>query len=257
VEKMNDQYQIELNKLTLSEIVNSNFKAAAVFEKYNLDFCCGGNVRVSEACAKKGLSTDGIIKELRLLEKVNNVEDKFHEWDLDFLIDYIVHNHHAYINKMIPVLSTHTQKIATVHGKNHPELLETASIFSRVYKDLRQHMMKEEQILFPFIKQLVFSKRKGTKSEAPFFGTVKNPIRMMEAEHQAAGDEMYGIRNLTTNYNIPEDACNTYRVTMQELKDFEQDLHKHVYLENYILFPKSVELEAELLPLQNQNKNPL
>jgi len=248
VENNRNEYYVDtLNKLTLSEIVSSDFRAAAVFEKYNLDFCCGGNIPVSEACAKKGLDSDGIIKELRSLENGNKQDDKFQEWNLDFLIDYIVNNHHAYINKMIPVLSAHTQKIAIVHGKNHPELIETASSFSRVYKDLRQHMMKEEQMLFPFIKQLVFVKRKGGKTEAPYFGTVKNPIRMMEAEHRAAGDEMSGIKKLTSNYSIPEDACNTYKVTMQELKDFEEDLHKHVYLENYILFPKSAALEAELL----------
>ena len=108
-------------------------------------------------------------------------------------------------------------------------------------------MMKEEQILFPFIKQLVNAKRNGKKAEAPYFGTVKNPIRMMEAEHQSAGDEMYDIRTFTNGYSIPDDACNTYSVTMQELKDFEEDLHKHIYLENYILFPNAVDLEQELL----------
>ncbi len=236
-----------MRDLTLSQIVNSNFRAAAIFEKYNLDFCCGGNVPVKEACEKKGLDSALVYDELRSLYDDHRPDNKFEEWHLDFLIDYIVNNHHAYILRMIPVLSAHTQKIASVHGKNHPELLMVADSFSRVYKDLRQHMIKEEQILFPFIKQLVKTKRSNKRSEAPFFGSVKNPIKMMEAEHQAAGDEMHEIRNLTNNYQIPEDACNTYAVTMQELKEFEEDLHKHVYLENYILFPKSIELETELV----------
>ncbi len=233
--------------MTLSEIVSKDFKAAAVFEKYNLDFCCRGNKPVTEACREMGLDSSSVIRELKSAsERVGNNE-KYNDWDLDFLIDYIINNHHTYVARMIPVLSEHTRKIASVHGENHPELIRVAESFDRVYKDLKQHMMKEEQILFPFVKQLVKAKNNGTKSEPPFFGTVKNPIGMMEAEHQAAGDELHEIRRLTGNYNIPEDACNTYRVTMRELRDFEEDLHKHVYLENYILFPKSVDLEQELL----------
>ncbi len=237
----------ELSGLTLSEIVTQNFKAAAVFEKYNLDFCCGGKKPVSEACREKGLNSSEVLEELRSINSSGSRADNYNEWEADFLIDYIVNNHHAYINKMIPVLSAHTQKIATVHGENHPELLKVAESFGKVYKELKQHMMKEEQILFPFVKQLAAAKRNGRKTEAPYFGTVKNPIRMMEAEHQSAGDEMYEIRTLTEDYAIPDDACNTYSVTMQELKDFEEDLHKHIYLENYILFPKAVDLEQELL----------
>ena len=237
----------EFSGLTLSEIVTQNFKAAAVFEKYNLDFCCGGKKPVSEACREKGLNSSKVIEELRAIKITGSREDNYADWESDFLIDYIVNNHHAYINRMIPVLLAHTQKIASVHGKNHPELLKVAESFGKVYKELKQHMMKEEQILFPFIKQLVTAKRNGRKAEAPYFGTVKNPIRMMEAEHQSAGDEMYDIRTFTNGYSIPDDACNTYSVTMQELKDFEEDLHKHIYLENYILFPNAVDLEQELL----------
>lgn len=243
----NKYYSNDFQKLTLSQIVNSNFRAASVFEKYNLDFCCGGSILVNEACKKKGLDSSMIFNELQLLENSNSQTNKFDGWSLDFMIDYIINNHHAYITKMIPVLAAHTQKVASVHGKNHPEMIEAANSFERIYKDLKQHMMKEEQILFPFIKRLVIAKTNGIKVEKPYFGSIKNPIKMMEAEHQSAGDEMNEIRKLTNNYFIPEDACNTFTVTMQELKEFEEDLHKHVYLENYILFPKSVSLEAELL----------
>jgi len=237
----------DYSKLTLSEIVTQDYKAAAVFEKYNLDFCCGGNKPVSEACKEKGLDSSAVIEDLKSIRNKSGNTDKYDTWGLDFLIDYIVNNHHTYVNKMIPLLSAHTQKIAAVHGKNHPELIAVAGRFGRVYKDLRQHMLKEEQILFPFIKQLVGTKNRGGRAETPYFGTVKNPIRMMEVEHQAAGDEMHEIRHLTDNYTIPDDACNTYSIAMLELKDFEEDLHKHVYLENYVLFPRSVELEEKLL----------
>jgi regulator of cell morphogenesis and NO signaling len=246
-EKRNAYIEQDFRNLTLSEIVTKNFKTAGVFEKYNMDFCCGGDKSVSKACEEKGLDSSVLIEELKAVKDKNVDVEKYTEWSLDFLIDYIVNNHHSYVKRMIPVLSAHTQKIASVHGKNHPELEQVTISFERVYKDLKHHMMKEEQILFPFVKQLVNAKKNGTKSEAPYFGSVKNPIRMMEAEHQAAGDELYEIRNLTNNYLVPDDACNTYSVTMQELKDFEEDLHKHVYLENYLLFPKSIELEKELL----------
>lgn len=237
----------DFSKLTLSQIVAKDYKAAAVLEKYNLDFCCGGDKPVTEACYEKGLDTPSVIRELQTVTERNGRTEKFDDWNLDFLIDYIINNHHTYVAKMIPVISEHTRKIASVHGENHPELIRVAESFDRVYKDLKQHMMKEEQILFPFVKQLVKAKNNGSNTEPPFFGTVKNPIGMMEAEHQAAGDELHEIRRLTNNYEIPNDACNTYRATMQELKDFEEDLHKHVYLENYVLFPKAVDLEQELL----------
>jgi regulator of cell morphogenesis and NO signaling len=147
---------------------------------------------------------------------------------------------------MIPVIAAHTQKVASVHGENHPETIAIAKHFSVVYKDLKQHMMKEEQMLFPFIKYLSKAEQKKSSAERPFFGTVKNPIKMMEIEHQNAGDELSGIRDLSDNYTPPDDACNTYKVCYQELKEFEEDLHQHVHLENNILFPKSILLEDKI-----------
>jgi regulator of cell morphogenesis and NO signaling len=248
MEHVNNNFLItDFSEHTLSQIVSADYKSAAIFEKYNLDFCCGGNKLIKDACDEKGLNSVEILEEIN--SKKNNDANtmNFNDWNLDFLTDYIVNNHHSYVTRMIPVITSHTQKIASVHGGNHKELIEVAKSFERIYKELKQHMMKEEQILFPFIKQLASCLIKGKSSEAPFFGTVKNPIRMMEAEHQAAGDEMYEIRNLTKNYAIPEDACETYKAAMNELKEFEEDLHKHIYLENYILFPKAVKLENELV----------
>lgn len=233
---------------TIAEIVKENFKTAAVFEKYNLDFCCRGNKLLDEACKEKDLDTSKVVNELVDLKNGSSSSDnKYTEWELDFLVDYIVNNHHHYVKQMIPVISAHTNKVASVHGENHPETIEIAKKFSVVYKELKQHMMKEEEILFPFIKQLVKFKKQKSAAEAPYFGSVRNPIRMMELEHQAAGDEFFGIRELTNNYTPPDDACNTYSVCYQELKDFEQDLHKHIHLENNILFPKSIELEKQML----------
>ncbi len=234
--------------LTLSEIVTKNSRAANVFEKYNLDFCCGGSKLFSAACSEKGLDTAVIAKELKNTgaSDLNN-SARFEEWELDFLVDYIVNNHHGYVRRMIPSISTHAEKVASAHGKNHPETLETAKIFESVQKDLKQHLMKEEQILFPYIKQLVKVKNGISKFERPYFGSVANPIKMMEAEHENAGEGLYEIRKLSGNYTLPEDACATFTALYSELKEFEADLHKHVHLENNILFPKSMELESVLI----------
>ncbi len=234
--------------MTLQEIVKNDFQTASVFEKYNLDFCCRGNKTIINACSDQNINAEAVVNDLtEIFEKKNRDLPHFDEWELDFMIDYIINNHHKYILRMIPIISMHLEKVASVHFENHPEMVEAAKIFSVVYKDLKQHMIKEEQILFPFIKQLVKAKRNNSKAELPYFGTVKNPIRMMIKEHETAGDDLYKIRDLTNNYAIPLDACSTFEVSLKELQEFEEDLHKHVHLENNILFPKSVKLEEELI----------
>ena len=233
--------------LTLSEIVTVNFRAAVVFEKYGLDFCCNGKKPVEQACSEKNLDSSAIMAELANLRNGEAHKDtKFDEWHLDFLIDYIVNNHHNYVIRMLPVISAHAQKVASVHGKNHPETIPVAKIFSAIDLEMKHHMMKEEKILFPHIKYLVKNKNEGLTVESPYFGTIKNPIAMMEKEHQSAGNGMHDIRSLTNNYEIPADACNTFKVYLQELKEFEEDLHKHIHLENNILFPKAILLEENL-----------
>ncbi|MGA7159791.1 MAG: iron-sulfur cluster repair di-iron protein [Bacteroidota bacterium] len=232
----------------LKDIVIEDFHTAAVFEKYALDFCCHGGKTIDEACREKGIEASSVLSELENLNvKSEDSSPRFGDWDSDFLIDYIVKNHHSFVSRMIPVLRTHTQKIASVHGARHPEVIKIADHFNTVANDLQQHMQKEEVVLFPFIKELARAKKAGQNTVRPPFGTVGNPIRMMEAEHQAAGDEMNAIRKLSNSYTVPEDACTTYRVTYQELHDFEMDLHQHVHLENNILFPKAILLESELL----------
>lgn len=238
----------DIQTLSIKDIVTQNFHAAAIFEKYSLDFCCRGGKTIHDACEEKKIDSNPLIYELAVLENENDSSGmRFAEWEPDFLITYIIQNHHAYVTKMIPVLYTHTQKIAAVHGSNHPELLQIAKHFETVAIEMQQHMKKEEQVLFPFINTL-YSARKIEDTEfRSHFGSVQSPIRMMEAEHRHAGDELYAIRSLSNNYAIPDDACTTYRVSFQELQDFELDLHRHVHLENNILFPKAIKLENEIL----------
>ena len=239
--------EIELANFTLADIVRDNFHTAAVFEKYNLDFCCNGKRTLADACKEKEINPENIISEI---EEMNlsfaEKEIKPDEWNLDYLIDYIINNHHSYVNRMLPVISAHTQKIASVHGINHPSLKKVAEIFSAINNEMKHHMMKEEKILFPHIKVLVKAAANGGKTDKPYFGTIKNPIAMMETEHQSAGDGMFEIKKLTNNFTPPADACETFKITLKELKEFEKDLHKHVHLENNILFPKAIELENEM-----------
>ncbi|HTY39076.1 MAG TPA: iron-sulfur cluster repair di-iron protein, partial [Bacteroidota bacterium] len=222
-----------------------------VFEKYSLDFCCRGGRSVEEACKEKGIEPSVIFQELGHLRTSSAAEtSRFFLWPTEFLVDYIITNHHAYVASMIPVLAAHTQKVASVHGERHPEVITIAAVFAGVAEELTRHMKKEELMLFPYIKHLALSARTGSAVQPPPFGSAQNPIRMMMQEHQVAGDELYDIRKLSNSYTPPEDACTTYKVTYQELQEFERDLHQHVHLENNILFPAAVKLEAGLLGQQ-------
>lgn len=229
-------------KNTLAEIAAGDFRTAAVFNKYGLDFCCGGKKTIEEACSKKGLDSEAIVDEL--LKAITNDSDHLHfnDWSADFLADYIVNNHHAYTKRIIPLILKHSEKAARVHGKTHPELIEIYDIFSNVAEEMNAHMAKEERILFPFIKKLA----SGANDDfTPPFGSVTNPISVMVHEHNDTGDAMAKINELSSNYNTPEDLCETCRILYRELNDFEQDLHIHVHLENNILFPMAIKLEGK------------
>lgn len=238
---------IDANTTLIRDLVANDFRTAAVFQKYGLDFCCGGGRPIAEAAIAKGVDPAALIVDLEAVTlSPMNGTPKFNSWEPDMLIDYIVANHHAYVKETLPTTLMHVQKVARVHGENHPEVIAIAAAFTRVAQELSQHMQKEEMMLFPFIKSLVAARRNGGAAPRPPFGSVANPIRMMELEHQSAGDEMEEIRTLSSGYAPPEDACTTYRVAYQELHAFELDLHQHVHLENNILFPKAVLLEEEL-----------
>lgn len=238
----------DLHTLSIKDIVMQNFHAAAVFEKYSLDFCCRGGKNIHDACSEKNIDPQTVLAELSALDKeTESTGLRYTEWEPDFLVNYILQNHHSYVRKMIPVLYAHTQKIAAVHGSNHPELNAIAHHFETVAVEMQQHMNKEEQVLFPFIAALRNAQKNNQPYALPHFGSVLNPIRLMEQEHEHAGDEMYAIRELSNNYSVPDDGCTTYRVTFQELRDFELDLHRHVHLENNVLFPKAVKMENEVL----------
>jgi len=233
-------------EMTVREIVASDFRTAEVFQRHGIDFCCKGNRSIEEACRSGGVNLERVLREVAAITATpGSGGPRFNSWDLSTLVTYIQVNHHEFVRRTIPVLLTHTQKVAKVHGESHTELREVARLFTVVAEDMTSHMAKEEHILFPYIVALEEASVAGRGAPASPFGTVRNPIRMMEMEHESAGDSMARIRQLTSGYAIPEGACTTYRVCLQELEAFERDLHEHVHLENNILFPRALRLESE------------
>jgi regulator of cell morphogenesis and NO signaling len=247
-------WQVRITKLTpeqgqtIGELVAKDYRKAEIFKKYGLDFCCGGKKSVARACSEKGIDAAQVEKELNALTEspVSRSQD-FAAWDLSFLADYIENTHHTYVRESLPALTEYTTKIARVHGQRHPELVAVAQHFAAVAAELTSHMPKEERILFPYIRQLNQAAKAGTTMERPGFGTIQNPINMMEMEHEAAGNSMEAIRELTGGYTVPADGCTTYRLAFAKLQEFEADLHEHIHLENNILFPKALELEQQVL----------
>jgi regulator of cell morphogenesis and NO signaling len=234
-----------IKEITVGELAAQDYKKVEVFKKYGVDFCCGGKKTLSKVCKDKGINQEQLEKELHQAEISTRLPSQdYNTWNLDFLADYIVQTHHNYVIKAMPLIFEYSQRVAKVHGAEHPETIEVASIFVKIMGELNRHMMKEENILFPYIKQL----SKSNKSESqPPFGTVQNPIRMMEHEHDIVGEMMENIRNVTSNYTLPADACNSFRYAYAKLQEFEEDLHQHIHLENNILFPKAIDLENELV----------
>jgi len=246
-------WEVKITKLTpaegetVGELVAKDYRKAQVFKKYGIDFCCGGKKSVKQVCEEKGISQEQLEQELNGSSDTGNRETEYEKWELSFLADYIVNQHHKYVREAIPALYEYTSKIARVHGQRHPELVEVAKHFTNVANELESHMPKEERVLFPYIKQLDEAKKNGNKMKPAAFGSIQNPINMMEMEHEHAGGELEAIRRLTNDFTLPADACATYTVAFKKLQEFEDDLFRHIHLENNILFPRAIELEKEVV----------
>lgn len=232
----------------IGELVAKDYRTASVFKKYSIDFCCQGNRTIEEACEKKNIDTKKVLEDLvAMMEAKSESTTDYQSWPLDLLADYIEKKHHRYVQEKTLEIQPYLDKICKVHGERHPELLKIKEEFNASAGELAAHMKKEELILFPFIRKMTKAKLENAKVDAAHFGTVKNPIQMMMNEHTVEGHRFMKIEELTNNYTPPQDACNTYRVSFALLKEFEQDLHLHIHLENNILFPKAIEIEKELI----------
>jgi len=228
----------------IGQFVADDYRTAAIFSKYKIDFCCNGSRTIEEACEKNGLDSNMILDELHsVLNASTNQSIDYKSWPLDLLVEYIEKKHHRYVEEKIPVLRQFLDKLCRVHGERHPELIIINELFTASSGELAAHMKKEELILFPFIKKMVKAKLENGTIQSPPFGTVENPISMMMEEHDNEGERFRQIAKLTDDYNPPADACNTYKVTFAMLDEFEKDLHLHIHLENNILFPEALKLE--------------
>ncbi|SRX55117.1 iron-sulfur cluster repair di-iron protein [Aequorivita sp. CIP111184] len=235
-----------LQERTVADVVTENIKAAHIFKKYGIDFCCGGGISIKRACEKAKINPDILETELLSLDSVPDRASDYNSWKLDFLTDHIINLHHGYVEESSPLLLQYSKRVNHVHGHHYTELGEIEILVKKVVQTLAAHMKKEELILFPFIKKLVKAEREGSEIPSIHFGTVENPIKMMEEEHEEAGEILRRIAVLSNNFTPPQGACNTYRAFYSKLDEFEQDLHQHVHLENNILFPKALNLEKIL-----------
>jgi regulator of cell morphogenesis and NO signaling len=233
---------------TIGEIVANDYRKAQVFKNFGIDFCCGGKKTISEVCEKKGINPDEVERQLAAVkgEASTNSESDFQNWDLGFLSDYIINTHHRYVRDNTAFITEIARKVARVHGDKHPELFEVARLFERIGNDLTLHMVKEEKILFPFIKELAQVYNSGGMLPSANFAKISGPIQMMDAEHEQVGGDFETIRTITSNYQLPEDACSSYTILFKKLEEYESDLHRHVHLESNILFPKAIQLEKDL-----------
>ena len=232
-----------IENLSLAKIVTLKPQAAVVFEKYNLDFCCGGKQTLAKSVADNSERLQIITKELNELfvEVEGTSAVNFNEISLSDLIVYILNTHHQFVRKNLPLIEMHLLKSMNKHGERHPSLIKIAALFNEVKQEMEDHMAKEEEVLFPRIMAMETAFKAGIKSDAAI--QLLAPIHVMEEEHEAVGKMLDEIRKLSWNYSPPMDACTTFRLSFEELKMFEEDLHIHVHLENNILFPRSIEMQ--------------
>ena len=225
---------------TIGEIVAADFRTAKVFENHGIDFCCGGKVALAAACTEKGLDLVTITSELETVQsEPAERSQNYSSWALPFLADYIVNTHHLYLKENDDQIAAYAQKIAAVHGAHHPEVIQIATIFDKIATDMAVHLKEEEEVFFPAVKRVDAARIAGNTPDAKDRETIRADLLKLQREHEEIGDAVHTIRHLSKEYAIPGDVCNTFMITYQKLKEFENDLHKHVHLENNILFPKA------------------
>jgi len=232
-----------MSTLTIGDVVAKDYRTAQVFEKYGIDFCCGGNIALATACQEKGIDPQELGRELgKALDQPIDRSQNYAAWELPFLADYIVNTHHVYLKENTSVIAAYARKIAQVHGAHHPEVIEIAAIFDKIAADMELHLIEEEEKLFPAIRKIDALKKAGAAHDAKDVEELRALLETLGHDHDEIGAAIHEIRRLAKDYAIPADVCNTFMVTYEKLNEFEDDLHKHVHLENNILFPKAGKL---------------
>lgn len=234
---------------TVREVVLEFPEATRIFERLGIDYCCGGNKSLEDACSAANLPVEQVLDSLKEAEQTIRTNREDHNWQSEPLADLISHikrTHHKYTREEIARLEPLLEKVRSVHGKNHPELQHVQTVFCGMAQELLTHMMKEEMVLFPYLVRLEESVIQKEPVLPPPFGTVQNPVAMMMREHDSAGDALRALRIASAGYTLPPDSCVSYQTLYKTLADFEADLHTHIHLENNILFPRAIEMEQSL-----------
>lgn len=225
---------------TVGQLVAERASRAKVFERFGIDYCCGGKMSIADACQRKGIDPTSVIAALDAVDAALGAQSAERDWaalPVEELVLHVLNTHHAFLREAMPRLSFLTSKVARVHGDDHPELHEVAGTFGKFHAEMDAHMAKEENVLFPIIVGLAT----GREVAGP---PVHMPIMVMEGEHDTAGADLAAINRLTNGYAIPEGACNSYRAMLDGLRELELDTHQHIHLENNVLFPRALALAA-------------
>jgi regulator of cell morphogenesis and NO signaling len=241
--------QISPQSLVL-DIVAKDYRAADVFKKYEIEYCCGGKWSLESICLMKGIRYSELEKELRMATRNLQLPGfpAFDDWSIDFLTSYIVNIHHAYLKKTLPELKLQLEKFVRDHVKKEPHLAELEAQFIQLYHEILPHLQEEEEIIFPYIKQVAHAFHYKDSYASLMVRTLRKPVyKLMGKEHTIVMENLHQFRKWTENYLPPEKACTNHRVIFARLKELDNDLVQHVYLENDLLFPKVLFMEQELL----------
>ncbi len=239
---------LDLHTKTVREIALDMPISTRIFEAHKIDYCCHGDTNFDEACRSAGLNPDAVIEQIGgVVDKLGNRElDWLNDASLTEVMDYILDKHHAFTRDEMAQLTALANKVATRHGEHLPALLELKSTFQELCDDLEPHMLKEEEVLFPYIEEMEARHDEKQPPRFPPFATVRNPVGMMSIEHEAVGELLVKMRKLTDDYTLPDWACPSFTALYHRLADLEADVHQHIHLENNLLFPKAIEMEQSL-----------
>ncbi|CAN5349539.1 iron-sulfur cluster repair di-iron protein [soil metagenome] len=243
--KQSERKLTDLSDKNIGDIVADYYHAAGVFKEFGIDFCCGGGVTLQKACEKRDLNIEEVLSKLTLLQSSNqNANQNYNAWEPGYLIDHIEQTHHSFVQTKIPEITAYATKVARVHGAHHPENVKIYEKFLALSQELLHHLKAEKERVFPLIREIFNTKMRGDSVFADLIASLRDELELMEDDHEEAGDVMKEIRELSNDFTPPQDACATYRILYQNLAGFEDDLHKHVHLENNILFKKAEKLIA-------------
>ncbi|MGB3007653.1 MAG: DUF542 domain-containing protein [Chitinophagaceae bacterium] len=233
-----------------ADIVKQNYRTAAVFRKYEIEYCCGGKWPLKLVCDTKGLPFGQLQQELLQAGRVINIPGflPFHEWKIDFLTDYIIHVHHEYLKQSLPSIKEQLRQFVEEHRKKYPYLTEVEAQFETLSKVLMPHLQQEEDIIFPYIRQIAHAYDGKEAYAGLLVRTLRKPVKdLMHQEHEILDKALTRFRVLTNNYTPPESSCTSHRLSFSLLKELDNDLLQHLYLENEVLFPRALAMEKELL----------